>query len=45
MQLRVQQEPERQGPFCDASSWDLPYLNTPRQPDPVGRGVCVLFMI
>ena len=41
----VQQELERQGPFCDASSWDLLYLKTPKQPDPMGCGACVLIMI
>ena len=31
----VQQELERQESFCDVSSWDLLYLKTPKQPDPV----------
>ena len=41
----VQQGLERQGSFCDASSWDLPYLKTPKQPGSAGCGVCVLIII
>ena len=41
----IQQELGCKGPFCDASSWDLPYLKTPKQPDSAGCGVCVLITI
>ena len=33
-----------QGSFCDVSSWDLLYLETPKKPDSASCGVCVLIM-
>ena len=44
MRKHDQQELRRQESFCDASSWDLLYLKTPKQPDLAGCGVCVLVM-
>ena len=41
----VQQELWRQESFCDASSLDLLYLKTPKQPESVSCGTCVLIMI
>ena len=41
----VQQELGRQGSPCDVRSWDLSYYKTPKQPDSVSCGVCVLMMI
>ena len=42
LRVHVQQVLRRQGLFCDVSSWDLLYLKTPKQPDSVSCGVCVL---
>ena len=41
----VQQELVRQGSVCDVSLWESLTLRTPKQPDSVGCGVCVLISI
>ena len=35
----------RQGSACDVRSWELLGLKTPKQPDSVSCGVCVLIII
>ena len=41
----VHEELQRQGFPCDVRSWNLSYYMTPKQPDSVSCGVCVLMMI